>query len=147
MKKLLLSIVLIFISNTALADDYDIILNKALELIETNRIEEGIDFIYSTNKWIDSSNDAVVNLKNQLANITPLVGKYRYKEKLAETWMGSRYVHIVYAFGYDRQPLRLQFELYNPTGQKWFFNSFSFDSNLTDGLEKFTNDNLYNKKP
>jgi hypothetical protein len=147
MKTTILALLLTTLASIAYAEEFDGVLEKALHLLESGKYDEGVEFIYSTNKWVDSSSDAVINTKNHLKSMSRLIGEFRYREKLAETWMGTRYVHLVYAFGYDRQPIRIQFALYNPTGEKWVFNSFSFDSNLTDGLELFTNNNLFENKP
>jgi len=77
-------------------------------------------------------------IKGELAKLSSLVGKYAFHELLVEEKAGTRYVHLVYLVGYDRQPLRFELRLYRPSSE-WRFQGVSFDAKLVEDVEKAAN--------
>jgi hypothetical protein len=82
-----------------------------------------------------------MNLKGELAKLSGLVGQYQFHELVAEEKVGSRYAHLIYLVGYERQPLRFEISVYKP-GAKWRFQGVSFDARVTDDIEKLANERI-----
>lgn len=141
MKKLLLSMLLICWANSSFADSYTQIPEKFFGYIKQGQAEQAIDFLYGTNKWVGKNADQVINLKTQLAKLNNLVGKYLFHELISETKVGSRYVHLIYLVGYERQPIRFEIKVYNAE-HGWRFQGVSFDASVTDDIEKQANAHL-----
>jgi len=113
---------------------YEPLIQKFFKKFEAGKINEAIDELYSTNKWVDQQRDMVQNVKTQFAGVGPLVGQYRGRELVGTTTIGGRVVHVTYLALYDRQPVRLEFQFYKPQ-DAWIIYSFSFDTKLSDELE------------
>lgn len=143
MKKTLIAIALTlsFLPNWCFAETYNAIPDKFFALVKQGKTGEAIEFVYGTNKWVSKDSDQVINLKNQLSQINKLVGNYLFHELISEGKTGSRYVHLIYLVGYERQPLRFELKLYKPT-EEWLFFGISFDTKLTDDIEKQANARL-----
>ena len=141
MKKLTLAVLLSFWSVASLAAGYEHIPNKFFSLIEKGEVNGAIDYLYDTNKWVSKKSDQVINLKNQLSQLTPLVGNYIYHELVSETKVGTRYAHLIYIVGYERQPLRYEIKVYK-VKNGWRFQGVSFDASITDDIEKQANQRL-----
>lgn len=138
------ALVLSLASNASFADAYSSIPEKFFGYIKQGKTTEAIDFVYGTNKWISKDSDQVINLKNQLAQLNKLVGSYVFNELIVEEKAGTRYVHLIYLVGYERQPLRFELKLYKPDNE-WRFHGVSFDTNLTDDIDKQANERLIRK--
>ena len=137
MKKIAV-LILIFVSASVQASEYGGVPLKFFDLIISNKSVKAIDYLYSTNKWVDANSDTVINLKTQLEGIEKLVGKYKFHELISENKVGTRYAHLIYLVGYERQPLRFEIRVYKPDDE-WHFQGFSFDAELTDDIEKEVN--------
>jgi len=124
-----------------LASDYGKIPEMFFSILETGDHAEAVDYLYDTNKWISNDSDQVVNLKNQLASLNGLVGKYLFHELLLEEKVGSHYAHLIYLVGYERQPLRFQIKVYK-ANEQWRFQGVSFDAELTDDVGKLANNKI-----
>jgi hypothetical protein len=143
MKKLLVFVTFAssLLSSPCFADSYSSIPEKFFTYIKQGKTSEAIDYVYGTNKWISKDSDQVVNLKNQLSQLNKLVGNYVFHELIVEEKAGTRYVHLIYLVGFERQPLRFELKLYKPA-EEWRFHGVSFDAKLTDDIEKQANDKL-----
>ncbi len=97
--------------------------------------------MYGTNRWVARNSDQVANLKSELAKLNNLVGKYAFHELLVEGRAGTRYVHLVYLVGYDRQPLRFELSLYRPSGE-WRLQGVSFDAKVDEDVAKAANQRI-----
>ena len=135
----LLTIFFVLISSNAIAGNYTDEVNKFFNLFEKGRKTEAVDSIYSTNKWISSSSDSILQMKSQFENIEKLVGEYNGKVLIDETNIKNRFVHITYLALYDRQPVRMEFQFYKPKND-WVIYSFSFDidfdNEVKDGVRR-----------
>jgi hypothetical protein len=94
---------------------------------------KAVDYAFSTNKWFDKQQDAVVGVKNKINNLTELVGDYYGYELLAEKSAGPNVKIITFIARYDREPLRFIFLMYKAK-DSWRVNNFSFDEDLGDEL-------------
>jgi|SRR6185295_17393602 len=114
--------------------DYQPLIDRFFVKYEKGKIDDAIDELYSTNKWVAQLADGIGNLKNQLHGLVPLVGSYRGRELIGTASIGGRLVHVTYMVLYDRQPLRMEFVLYRPQ-DAWTIYAFRFDSNLPEELQ------------
>ena len=141
-KIILIGVLALFASaGNAFAASYDGIPEKFFSFIEAGKTDAAIEFLYGTNKWVGKNSDQVVNLKNQLSQVNQLVGKYLFHELILEKKVGSRYAHLIYLVGYERQPLRFELKLYK-VNKGWRFHGVAFDANLTDDIEKAANQKI-----
>jgi hypothetical protein len=146
MKKLIsfIAICTLFFCNLSYAETYGSIPDKFFAYIKQGKPNEAIDYVYGTNSWMSKNSDQIVNLKNQLSQVNKLVGTYLFHELIVEEKAGTRYVHLIYLVGYERQPLRFELKLYKPA-EEWRFFGVSFDSDLTEEIEKQANQQLIRK--
>jgi hypothetical protein len=131
--KTLIPFVLLFCSN---AFSYNGEIDKFFELYEAGKINQAVDSIYSTGRWIDPKGDEVLHLKSQLNSFVDLVGKYQGKTRLGESDLGSHMTYVSYLALYERQPVRLEFMFYK-SKDKWMIYSFSFDDSIDEEFKNF----------
>ena len=79
---------------TFAASGYQGEINKFFKLFEAGKKSEAVNSIYRTNPWMDSAQDAIINIKNQLQSLDKLVGNYNGKEKIGELDVRGRFVHV-----------------------------------------------------
>lgn len=142
MKRLFLVFIILFPS-LAFASDYGALPESFFAKVESGQTDEAINYLYKTNKWINQSSDQIINLKSQLSSLDGLVGKYLFHELIKEEKVGKHYAYLIYLVGYERQPIRFEFSLYK-AGDKWRFQSVSFDAEITGHIEKLANMSLLN---
>jgi len=95
-----------------------------------------LDNLYSTNKWMTRSADAIVNLKSQMEGLNDdYVGKYYGYELIVEKRLTESFVLLSYLVKYDRQPLRFTFQFYKPN-DAWMIFSFQYDGNMDEEIEE-----------
>ena len=146
MKKIVLILICIMFmpAVTLAASGYQGEINKFFKLFEAGKKSEAVNSIYRTNPWMDSAQDAIINIKNQLQSLDKLVGNYNGKEKVGELDVRGRFVHITYLALYDRQPVRMEFQFYRPKDE-WIIYSFSFDVKFDDEVEAMARKNILKK--
>lgn len=97
---------------------------------------KALDELYSTNNWIDTDGDAMLNLKNQMAGLTTdYIGKYYGYELIVERTISDSFILQSYIVKFDRQPLRFTFQFYRPDNE-WRLQAFQYDANMDDELEE-----------
>ncbi|MGD9953839.1 MAG: hypothetical protein AB7S87_14780 [Burkholderiales bacterium] len=141
MRTLVAVLFLSLLPGVASAETYDGIPERFFALLAQGKSAEAIDKVYATNAWVMKNTDQITNLKGELAKLGGLLGKYAYHELLVEAKAGSRYAHLVYVVGYERQPLRFELRLYRPSGE-WRFQGLSFDAKLVEDVDKSANARL-----
>ena len=144
MKRIFVAVVLLtllLVPVLSYAENYNDLPEKFFTLLKKGKPSEAIDFVYGTNKWMSRDADQMINLKNQLTQVNKLVGHYLFNELIMEGKTGNHYVHLIYLVGYERQPLRFELKLYKPK-EEWIFFGISFDTKLTDQIEKQSNEKL-----
>lgn len=137
MKKILACFALVTFSSYSYAD-YQDIADQFFSSLKAGETIAAIDYLYDGNPWISKNSDQVVNLKNQLSQLDKLVGKYVFHEEISKSEIGTRYIHIIYLVGYDRQPVRVELSFYDADGG-WRFQGVSFDTSLTDAIKSQAN--------
>jgi hypothetical protein len=116
------------------------ILDKFFELYKQSP-ESALKYIFGTNKWMAEENTTEV--MTQLQSNIDMLGGYIDYELLKSRKVGSRFRIVSYFVYYDRQPLRLTFELYR-NNEGWTVWNFKYDSSFDDEIEesmKFTERN------
>jgi hypothetical protein len=130
---LILTFVIISMNQVFCQESEKEILNNFFEIYKTNSTK-AVDYIYSSNKWIDSEGDAVKQLKSQLKQYEELVGDFYGEEFIYKSELGESFITYIYLAKYERQPFRFTFEFYKPN-DKWTLFSFKFDDSFDDDLE------------
>ncbi|HUG43755.1 MAG TPA: hypothetical protein VMN76_05890 [Acidobacteriota bacterium] len=141
MTKGLILLAMLLFPGVCMAEGYERITERFFGYLEQGRTDEAIDLLSSTNEWVGANTDQVIHLKDQLARLSNLVGEYLFHEMILEQRVGSRYAHLIYLVGYDRQPLRFELKVYRP-GDQWRLQGVSFDANLSDDVEKLANQRI-----
>ena len=140
--KYLLALVVLCLNVSAFAsDEYNKEIESFFALYEQGEISRAIDSIYSSNRWIDSSSDAVMNLKGQFSSMSQMVGAYLGKERIGVHDYGGRLLMVTYLALYERQPIRMEFMFYRPK-DNWIIYSFSFDDNSDEELKMSARDEI-----
>ncbi|MEO0471858.1 MAG: hypothetical protein AAF206_19690 [Bacteroidota bacterium] len=120
------------------------ILDEFFKLYNSNT-SEAIDYIYSSNKWIDNEGEAVQNIKTKLNELQPLLGTYYGGEFVHKGQLGESFVTYIYLAKYERQPLRFTFEFYK-ADDTWITYSFKFDDSFDDDLEELMMDDYMRRR-
>ena len=141
MKRVLSILFFLLFAHSAFAQTYNGIPERFFALLTQGKANESIDYIFSTNPWLNKNADQIGNVKGELVKLNNLMGKYTFHELLAEEKSGTRYVHLVYLVGYERQPMRFELRLYRPATE-WRLQGFSFDDKLVDDIGRAVNSHI-----
>lgn len=129
------ALVLCFTTTCVVAQETsDEIINTFFETYKKEPLK-AVDYVFSTNEWMDRNKDAVENLKTQLSSYLKLVGDYYGYEKITEKSVGESYKLVSYMSKYERQPIRFTFVLYKGK-DRWQVQNFKFDDKIDDELEE-----------
>jgi len=131
-------LVLSWLPIAGFASDYNSIPEQFFKQLQSDKPEKAIDYLYSTNEWVSLESDQVLNLKAQIAGLAGLIGNYVFHELILEEMVGTRYAHLIYLVGYERQPVRFELRMYKAS-KEWRFQGVSFDTNLTDQIGSLAN--------
>ncbi len=113
---------------------YADIVDRFFALVQAGQTDEAVEFLYSSNPWMQRAADAVEQVRAQLKGLPTLVGQLQGFELLQTKTLGTRFVYLSYMALYDRQPIRFIFEFYRPA-EEWMTFGFSFDQDLDDDVE------------
>lgn len=120
-------------------------ISRFFDLYENEGVSPAIDDLYSSNRWADAGNEAVVELKSQLAGLdTNLVGEYYGYELLSSHNLTESFVLYIYMVKFERQPIRFIFQYYKPL-DTWMTYSFEFDGNLNDDFKRLAKESILKK--
>ena len=136
-KLLTLGLMMVFLnSNLKAQQDPETIIKDFFNNYESKGSAIAIDELYATNPWTVRIQDAINNVKTQLARFNEeLVGKYHGYEKLTNKNIGESYALYSYFIKFDRQLLRFTFQFYKPSNE-WRLASFQFDDNFDEEIEE-----------
>jgi hypothetical protein len=93
-----------------------------------------LDYGFSTNKWVDTKQEDIVNLKKNLKSLVDLCGEYYSYELISEKNAGQHIKLMTYIVHYDREPVRLSFLFYQPK-DSWRLYNFSYSENIDADLQ------------
>jgi hypothetical protein len=100
---------------------------RFFDLNKSKGPKEALEFIFSTNNWIDENQTSEV--KNKLFDITKQLGSLQGKELISKRSIGENYILYSYLIRYERQPLRYSFIYYRPNNI-WQLQNFQYDINI-----------------
>lgn len=121
--------------------DYDAIANRFFVLLEQDKSDEAIDYLFSTNVALKNMPGKSEQLKAQIGDLERQLGSYHSHTKLAESKVAGMFVYQHYFVAYDRQPVSLRLKLYKPR-DTWMVYGVQFDPDLPDTIEKQTDQTL-----
>ncbi|MFS1523804.1 hypothetical protein ACL7TT_06760 [Microbulbifer sp. 2304DJ12-6] len=130
----LLTILISSVAANAAGDGYQAEIDSFFNLLKKGKIEESVSSIYKTNPYMSSVSDQVLNIKNQLASLSGLVGEMNTLQKIDTYNVEDAFVHVTYLAAYDRQPIRFEFQFFK-VKEDWRIYAFSFDDNMDDEIE------------
>lgn len=133
--------ILLLTACPAMAADYDGLPEAFFGFIEQGETEKAIDLFADSHPWVGKNTDQINNLKTELTKLDTLLGEYRYRELIVEQSIGTRYAHLIYTVGYERQPVRFELRFYRP-GNEWRLQGVSFDTSLVQDIDKLTNQKI-----
>jgi hypothetical protein len=93
------------------------------DLFQSKGVDDAVDYIYSTNKWLASEKATADNIKMQLKKGIGIIGQYYGYELIEKKSLGESYVMLSYMLRYDRQPIKFSFILYRPD-KTWQIQNF-----------------------
>ena len=128
--KLSILLIAILFSVSSLAADYQSEIDEFFKLYQSGKVDEAVDSIYRTNKYVSSIPDQIQRVKTQLNALGGLVGDINHIAKIDTYTVGDNLVHVTYLATYDRQPVRYEFQFFK-VKSGWRIYSFSFDDDLT----------------
>jgi len=104
-------------------------------MVESGKLQEGIDFIYADNPWISQKSDNVSQLKSQFVGLPSVVGEILSHDLLVEEVYSERFAYLYYFVATERQPLAFVFQFYKPEGT-WMTYSFSYTGDIDEVFEE-----------
>ncbi|MFN8430290.1 MAG: hypothetical protein U0V04_09945 [Spirosomataceae bacterium] len=94
--------------------------------------DEAITQAFASNKWMAQNQDAIKNLQDQMATLTPdTFGNFYGHEVVKEKKLGESYMMYIVMARFDRQPIRFTFEFYKPSA-KWVLHGLAFDVKMEE---------------
>ncbi|HEY9829962.1 MAG TPA: hypothetical protein V6D26_05240 [Stenomitos sp.] len=118
------------------------IVEEFFNIYSSGQIERSIDFIASTNSWMERATDSLEQLKSQLRSLESMIGDYYGYHLMAEKTLGNSLVGFSYIANFDRQPIRFIFVFYKATDQ-WKIHKINFDMDLDDELAEFVKQSMF----
>ena len=126
------------------AQQYQAIADRFFSLLQQVKSAEAIDYAFGTNPRLKTMSDRVDQLKSQFQSMEQIMGPYVSSSKLAESKVAGMFVYQHYFVAYERQPISIRLKFYKP-GNVWMVYAVQFDANLSDTIEKETDDHLYSQ--
>lgn len=105
--------------------------------------DKAIDNLYATNKYTAEISDAISSLKKTVRNYPVELGKFYGYELVTSKKLTDRFKLFSYFMRYDRQPVKITFEFYNPN-DRWILYSLNFVSDFDEDLENAAKFDLQN---
>jgi hypothetical protein len=118
------------------------IVENFFNIYSSGKIDNSIDFIASTNPWMERATDSLEQLKSQLRSLESMLGEYYGYHLMAEKTLGNSLVGFSYIANFDRQPIRFIFVFYKATDQ-WKIHKLKFDMDLDDELAEFVKQSMF----
>ncbi|MCG8307491.1 MAG: hypothetical protein MI975_08875 [Cytophagales bacterium] len=133
LKLTILSLFFIYSSFCYSQNDPEDIITSFFDKYENNKINEAVDFIFSTNDFSSTSSEQIDNIKAQLVNSAKLLGKLHGKDNIKIKKIEDTVELHSFLLRYDLQPIRFTFIFYKPSNE-WRLQNFLFDDEILDEL-------------
>lgn len=134
MKRLFITVVacwFTWISTLIAQSTYQEVLDKFFSLYGEGKTDQAIDYIFATNKYLESAQQQVVAIKEKMKTITSVIGSYYGYDIIGLYGSAERFIYIRCLVRHDRQPLFFTFLLYKPDS-KWQLQTLRFDDKLEE---------------
>jgi hypothetical protein len=118
------------------------IVDNFFKLYSSGEIERSIDFIASTNSWMERATDSLEQLKSQIRSLESMLGEYYGYHLMAEKTLGNSLVGFSYIANFDRQPIRFIFVFYKAK-DTWKIIKINFDMDLDDEFAEFVKQSMF----
>jgi hypothetical protein len=135
MKQSLIAILMLWSLNLSAQDTPQKIADQFFSVYQMKGANDAIDYIFSTNKWMNESKDQIENVKFKLNSTLKLIGKYEGYDLIVKKTVGDHLLVYTFLVRYDRQPLRFTMMFYNPSTE-WRLYNFSYDDSLDEELQE-----------
>jgi hypothetical protein len=96
--------------------------------------DNAIDYIFSTNPYIDQNQQGIERLKERFNTSRKLLGNYYGEEIMKIQTAGDSFIRYIYMLKYDRQPVKLEILLYKPN-DTWLLYTMQFRDNIYEDFE------------
>ena len=134
MKKTFITAFLILVSITGFCQiNPDDIINNFFTVFQ-NDTDKALDDIYATNPWTTEIGDAISGLKKTVRSYSSEMGEYYGVDFITKQKCTDRFILYCYMIRYDRQPIKVIFELYKPN-DKWVLYALNFSTDIDDNVE------------
>ncbi|HYG03875.1 MAG TPA: hypothetical protein VD927_15615 [Chryseosolibacter sp.] len=110
-------------------------IDRFFDLYKTKSADEAIDYIFTTNKWMDDAKDDIENVKFKLNSTLKQLGEYEGYNLITTKSVGDHLTLYTFMVRYDRQPLRFSLLFYKPSAE-WKLLNFSYDDDLSSELDE-----------
>ncbi len=109
------------------------IVKNFFDLYKQNRIEQALDYLFSSNPVLYNKSESIKNLKNTFTNIEKVLGSFKdYTISYSQEHFESLKIIIIYV-RYEKQPLRLLFVFYKPEN-RWITYRFEIDTKFPENF-------------
>jgi len=105
---------------------------------EKSGINNAIDFVYSTNSWINADNANIENVKSEVNSVIGTLGAYYGYDFIKKSQLSNCLVTYSFIMRFDKQPIRFVFVLYKPKDE-WRFQLFNYDGNIIEEMQNSMN--------
>lgn len=131
MKKLLFALLLLapVMHLAAQETTYQGVIDKFFSIYKDDGPEKAIDFIFSTNPYLEPNSDQVTAIKLKLATAVAVIGEYYGFDSVDVKELGPSMAVGTYMVRYKRQPLFFTFILYKPD-KIWQIQTLRFDDKI-----------------
>ncbi len=107
------------------------IVDKFFYLYQNIGTDSAINYVFSTNKWMEVNESLINDVKLNLKRATTVLGPYYGYDIINKKYAGKSFVVIDCMLRYDKLPIKFSFILYRPD-KKWQIHNVNF----TDKFEK-----------
>lgn len=107
------------------------IVDKFFYLYQNIGTDSAINYVFSTNKWMEVNESLINDVKLNLKRATTVLGPYYGYEIINKKYAGKSFVVIDCMLRYDKLPIKFSFVLYRPD-KIWQIHNVNF----TDKFEK-----------
>jgi len=117
---------------------------QVFNLLQQDKSDEAIDYMFSTNPAMQQMTDKKTQLKVQFASLQKLVGHYVSHAQLVESKVTGLFVYQHYFVAYEREPLSIRIMYYRPD-TSWHCYSLQFDDKTDELIRNQADDSIAGK--
>jgi hypothetical protein len=123
------------------SENYQAISDRFFTMLQQGKSAEAIDYMFGTNPALKKMPEQADQLKTKFRDMEVLLGPYVSHTTLAESKVAGAFIYQHYFVAYERQPISIRLKYYKPH-DTWMVYGVQFDPDLTDLIQKQTDQNL-----